>query len=167
MIKIMDGDLFSTDAKFIVHQVNCLGKMASGVALQVRNKYPHVYIEYLKVVSKDMLGEIQIVPCNTQYIGYDSGSIFVPTNEQFICNIFSQEKYGYDGKQYTSEEALKKCFEKLKIKTMERNNNFNAKIAMPYKIGCCRGGADWNRVYAIIEEVFKDCNVELWRLDKE
>lgn len=166
MIKIIDGDLFSTDAKFIVHQVNCLGKMASGVALQVRNKYPHVYREYLKVVSKDMLGEIQIVPCNPQYIGYDSGSIFVPTNEQYICNIFSQEKYGYDGKQYTSEEALKKCFEKLKIKTAEKNNNFNAKIAMPYKIGCCRGGADWNRVYKLIQEIFLNKDVEIYRLDK-
>lgn len=24
-IKIIDGDLFSTDAKIIVHQVNCMG----------------------------------------------------------------------------------------------------------------------------------------------
>ena len=43
MIKIIDGDLFDTDAKFICHQVNCMGKMGSGVALQVRKKFPHVY----------------------------------------------------------------------------------------------------------------------------
>ena len=28
-------------------------------------------------------------------------------------------------------------------------------IAMPYKIGCVRGGANWDEVYAIIQEVFK------------
>ena len=48
MIKIIDGDLFETDAKFIVHQVNCMGRMGSGVALQVKEKYPHVYEEYAK-----------------------------------------------------------------------------------------------------------------------
>ena len=38
---------------------------------------------------------------------------------------------------------------------------------MPYKIGCCRGGADWNIVYEMIEEIFSDdCEVELWKLDK-
>ena len=36
MIKIIDGDLFVTDAKFICHQVNCEGRMDSGVALQVK-----------------------------------------------------------------------------------------------------------------------------------
>lgn len=36
MIKIIDGDLFTTDAKFICHQVNCQKRMESGVALQLR-----------------------------------------------------------------------------------------------------------------------------------
>lgn len=52
MIKIIDGDLFETDAKFIVHQVNCMGRMGSGVALQVKEKYPHVYEEYKKLLLR-------------------------------------------------------------------------------------------------------------------
>ena len=32
---------------------------------------------------------------------------------------------------------------------------------MPYKMGCCRGGADWNTVYGLIEKTFSDCKVEL------
>ena len=36
MIKIINGDLFDTDANIICHQVNCKGKMGSGVALQVK-----------------------------------------------------------------------------------------------------------------------------------
>ncbi len=36
-----------------------------------------------------------------------------------------------------------------------------SKIAMPYKIGCVRGGAVWQEVYARMEEVFKDCEVEV------
>lgn len=166
MIKIIDGDLFTSDARIIAHQVNCQGKMGSGVALQVRNKYPHVYEEYKNIASPKMLGEIQLVPCNTAYIGYDCGNILVPCEEQWICNLFAQDNYGYDGKQYTSMDALVKCFKKLNGCVHEKNNNFNSKIAMPYKIGCVRGGADWEEVYCLIENIFYDCNIELWRYDK-
>ena len=166
MVTIIDGDLFNTNAKFIAHQVNCMGKMDSGVALQVKNKYPHVYEEYQKIASSNMLGQIQLVPCNSKYIGMDSGSLAVPYQEQYICNMFAQNNYGYNGKQYTSLCDLKKCFLSLCWITMEKNANFGAKIAMPYKIGCCRGGADWKDVYSMIEEIFKDTDVELWRFDK-
>ena len=40
-------------------------------------------------------------------------------------------------------------------------------IAFPYKIGSVRGGANWEIIYKMIEEVFKDTNinVEIWRYD--
>lgn len=170
MIKIIKGDLFDTNAKFICHQVNCAGKMESGVALQVRQKYPHVYKEYKKVASEDMLGEVQIIPVNSKFIGHEPGDIWCGMKvkgfreTQWICNLFAQKSYGYDGKQYTSNEALRQCFKKLAGMVHEKNNNFGQTIAMPYKIGCCRGGSDWSDVANIIEEEFKDCNVELWRL---
>lgn len=166
-IKIIDGDLFSTDAKIIVHQVNCMGEMVSGVALQVKKKFPHVYEEYLKVCNENMLGKIQLVPIDKQYIGIAPGMVIrIPEDEQYICNMFSQENYGYDGKQYTSLDAMKKCFKLILGKTYYKNNLYNAKIAMPYKIGCVRGGANWGEVYNIIEEVFENRLVELYRLDK-
>lgn len=165
MIKVIEGNLFDSKAKFIVHQVNCQGKMNSGVALEVKTRYPHVFEEYKKVCHSDMLGKVQIVPTNIQYLRCDSGSKAVPHTEQFICNFFSQDKYGYDGKTYTSLDALQKCLNSLKCKIHEKNNNFGTTIAMPYKIGCVRGGADWNIVYQMIEDTFVDCNVELWRLD--
>ena len=38
---------------------------------------------------------------------------------------------------------------------------------MPYQIGSFRGGADWNDVYGIIQEVFgEEVDVEIWRYDK-
>lgn len=166
MIEIIEGNIFDTKAKFIAHQVNCQKKMGSGVALQVKKRYPHVYEEYMKVCSSDMLGQVQIIPINKKYLGYDSGSLTVPYTEQYICNLFAQNSYGYDGKQYTSIDALRKCFATLNRITHEKNNNFDATIAMPYRIGCVRGGADWKEVYHMMEAIFSDCEVELWRLDK-
>lgn len=160
MIKIIEGDLFDSKATIIAHQVNCQGRMGSGVALQVKQKYHHVYEEYKKVANSFMLGRIQLIPTDK-----NSGTIFNPV-KQYICNMFGQLNYGYDGKQYTSLKALQECFEELR-KTIKKNVAFHdITIAMPYKIGCARGGADWNEVYKMIEEIFYDCNVELWKYDK-
>lgn len=36
---------------------------------------------------------------------------------------------------------------------------------MPYKIGCDRGGADWNEVFNLIQQEFNsDVQIELWKL---
>ena len=165
MIKIIDGDLFDSKAKIIAHQVNCQGHMGSGVALQVKQKYPHVYEKYKEVCSSDMLGEIQLVSTNKDYLKFTPGSVLNPS-KQYICNMFAQNNYGYDGKQYTSVKDLEQCFYKLRNLTYIKNNLFNATIAMSYMIGCCRGGANWNEVYALIEKIFHDCNVELYKYDK-
>ena len=162
MIKIIDGDLFDTDAKFICHQVNCMGKMRSGVALQVREKFPHVYEEYKKVASPKMLGKVQVVPVDPSFVGYPFRGI--PQEKQLICNLFAQNKYGYDGKQYTDINALLECFGV--VAWIAQHFIANGKIAMPYKIGCARGGANWDEVYKIIEYAFSNCAIELWRCDK-
>lgn len=85
-----------------------------------------------------------------------------------FCNFFAQDNYGYDGKQYTSLEALEKCFRTMCWKAHEKNNNFSATIAMPYKIGCDRGGADWDEVYSMMQKIFNelDTHVELWKLNQ-
>ncbi len=38
-------------------------------------------------------------------------------------------------------------------------------LAMPYLMGCHRGGGDWNKVYAMLEEIFVHHNVVLYRKD--
>lgn len=166
-IKIINGNLFDSKAKIICHQVNCQGVMGSGVAAEVKHRYPHVYEEYKKICTSDMLGWTQLIPIHKEYVGVPAGMVLaIPDDEQYICNMFSQNKYGYDGKQYTSLSAIRSCFECVKNYTLTKYGLYGATIAMPYKIGCVRGGADWDKVYQIIEEVLGDCNVELWRLDK-
>ena len=45
-IREVIGDLLEGDSKIIVHQVNCMGEMNSGVAKAIRNKYPEVFEQY-------------------------------------------------------------------------------------------------------------------------
>ena len=145
MIKHIKCDIFESGADVILHQVNCQGIMGSGIAKQVKAKYPNVFLSYKKICDgfsdkKKLLGMGQCVRT-------DDG--------KFIVNLFAQENFGYDGKCYTDYKALKKCLEQVRDYPM-----FDEQIiAIPYLMGCHRGGGDWNVVYKMIEEVFKDNDV--------
>ena len=97
---------------------------------------------------------------------------FDSKSNKFFASLFAQDSYGYDGKQYTDIEAFRLCLVELK-KTFgpcTKNNDGSyqpTSIAFPYKIGCVRGGADWDVVYDIIEDELSNAgyNVEFWRLD--
>lgn len=151
MVKIVDGNLMCSKTDIIAHQVNCRGAFNSGVAREIREFDPTVYADYREYcvgkTPNKLLGTVK-------YFKSNSGRIY--------ANLFAQASYGYDGKQYTDINALRKCFENLRDYSIRENLT----VAMPYKIGSVRGGAKWEEVYEIIEEVFKDCVVELWRLDR-
>ena len=134
---IIEDDILNANTHFIIHQVNCQGKMASGVAKAIRNKHPEVYTEYIKHLekrekeNKSALGDMQVIYVNM--CGYKG-----------IINMFTQDKYGYDGKQYTDLKAFKECLESIN----EYCNGVS--VAFPWKIACVRGGADWNVVLPMI-----------------
>ena len=145
--KVIDGDLLNTRAKYICHQVNCKGRMGSGVAKQIRAKYPEVYPAYVKEANADMLGIPQFVQC------YDG---------KVIINMFAQQSYGYDGRQYTSYEAFAKCLD-----LMSHIIPAGETIAMPFMIGCGLGGGSWEIITDLItEKLCKKYTVEFWRLPK-
>ena len=154
-VVIKEGNVFDSDADIICHQVNCQGVMGSGVAKEVRERYPYVFREYklecdrAKDCPAKLLGKVQILAVDEN------------DKTRWIVNCFGQEKYGYDGAQYTSVGALTEAFQK--VTTFVRNSSMS--IAMPYKIGCCRGGANWDTVKKIIEDTFQGVDVELWKLE--
>lgn len=142
MIKHIKCDIFKSGADVICHQVNCQGVMGSGIAKQVRDKYPKVYKAYKKVCTSDerLLGRTQIIPIN---------------ESQSIANLFAQDNFGYDKQCYTDYSALINCLKQIYAFCP------NKTIAIPYLMSCARGGGDWNIVYEIIEEIFgdSDCDV--------
>lgn len=153
MIKIIDGDLLTAKTDVIAHQVNCQGKFNSGVAKAIREHDFGVYKDYHEYCKANnpevLLGTIRW--CTAE-------------NGQKIANLFAQNSYGYDGKQYTDLGMLRTCLLDLRLIC----DSFHWSLAMPYKIGSVRGGAKWEDVYAMIEEIFGDFEygLELWRLDK-
>lgn len=165
-VKIIDGDLFTTKARIIAHQVNCQGVMGSGVAKQIRQRNPQMFLNYArhcaaaKRTGWSPLGTNLILHTDADADSYVPGTMVY--TGQYICNMFAQNMYGYDGRRYTNIDALRSCF--IKLAQYAREDGLT--VAMPYKVGCVRGGANWEVVYKMIEEIFRDVNVELWRLDK-
>jgi O-acetyl-ADP-ribose deacetylase (regulator of RNase III) len=125
-------DILQAKENIIVHQVNELGVMGAGLALQIKNKYPEVYTKYKAVANKECLGKIQMIK-----IG----------ENKYICNMFSQRGISRTHKT-TDYELMELCMSKLSKYSKEKNLT----IAIPYKIGCGLAGGDWNTVTKIIEK---------------
>lgn len=147
MIVYKGGDIFTTDAQIIVHGCNAQGKMGSGIALQIRDKYPIAYDFY-----KDTYEEK----------GLEVGSILmVNAGDKIIANAITQEYYGYNKHRiYAYSEDIEKC---MKVLAHNLRGHTGVKIAMP-KIGCGLGGNNWENVSKIIEKELKDFEVEVWAL---
>lgn len=145
MIHYVKGNLLDSDCDYICHQVNCQGVMGSGIARQIRERWPEVYdayVEWHKSCSAEgpdghpyqyMLGNILTVPISM---------------EQSIINMAAQNRYGYDGMKYTSYDAFWLCLRHIADSVPKR-----CAIGFPKNIGCGLGGGNWKVISALIEEI--------------
>ncbi len=151
MIKFIDGNIFDSTANIICHQCNNLGAFNSGIAREVRERYPAVYQSYLEDYQA---GKLEL--------GYVNFTTAEP--RRVIANMIAQNGYGYDGKRYTDYVALHKCLKEVRqFALMEYD--VQPVIAFPYMMSCVRGGGDWNVVYNMIENTFDKFDIEIWRFD--
>ena len=146
MVTVVKGNLLNASEKIIAHQVNCQKKMNSGVAKAIREKWPIVFEKYQKAESQ--LGFVDFILIDNHY--------------NYVANMYAQDNYGYDGKQYTNYDAFRQCCKK--IVEFCRNMTIKYTVAMPYKIASDRGGADWDKIMDILLEEFTDIDLTLYKL---
>jgi O-acetyl-ADP-ribose deacetylase (regulator of RNase III) len=144
MVTVVKGNLLEAKENIIAHQVNCQKKMNSGVAKAIREKWSKVFEYYQR--TEPQLGNV--------------GFVEVVYGRQYVANMYSQDKYGYDGKQYTDYEAFRKCCKNI----VENLESKKYTVAMPYKIASDRGGADWDKIMDILLEEFTDVDLTLYKL---
>ena len=145
MVTVVKGNLLNASEKIIAHQVNCQKKMNSGVAKAIREKWPIVFEKYQKAESQ--LGFVDF--------------ILIDNNYHYVANMYAQDNYGYDGKQYTNYDAFRQCCKKI-VETCRNLSKYT--VAMPYKIASDRGGADWDKIMDILLEEFTDIDLTLYKL---
>ena len=143
MVKFENGNLLDAPVDYICHQVNCQGRMGSGIAGQIRERWPKVYSNYMERYylyadchsEQHLLGEISIVD----------------VKDKRVINMFGQLHYGYDGDRYTSYDAFWSCLMKIKSDVPK-----GSKIGFPYGIGCGLGGANFEVISTMIDVVLGD-----------
>ena len=150
---LIQGDILNLQEpiKFICHQVNCKGKMAKGLALQIRNKYPEVYNDYMKEFKNNNLGLGKVI-------------ITKIDNFNYIISLCTQDDYKKnmnENKCYTDYKALNTAIEFLY--SLQNNLLNKGKISLfyfPYNYGCGLAGGDWNVVQLIIKKYLNPIFVE-------
>lgn len=121
-------DITTVQRGIIVHGVNCQGRMGSGVALAIRNKWPEAYNRYMMLCRNTTKKENLLH--TSQFVIVDE--------DLYVGNLFTQVFYGYDGKKYADLQAVKR--------TLEDAFKFAKGLQLPLympKIACTRGGLNW------------------------
>ncbi len=159
-IKELNGNLLDSTAPCICHQVNCKGAMGAGVARSIREKWPVVFTQYKAFVDKTMALDRR--KPSSVLLG-EMLPVRVSTTQQ-VLNLFGEDSFGRDGRRYTDYEAIYRSLEKAADYCAKNQID---RIALPYKMGAARGGADWDVILAMIRSTFKgtDISIEIWRLD--
>lgn len=62
---------------------------------------------------------------------------------------------------YTKTEALTRGLKEVK----ELSKQLNKSVAIPYGIGCGLAGGDWNIISELIDSIFSDYKVTIYKLD--
>lgn len=131
----------------IVHGCNCQGVMGSGVAKQLRSKYPDIFLPYAEALEQSHQMDINPI----------GGIICVRvTNTLIVINALTQQYYGRDGNKYVSYKALQAAMEKVADRF-----GIDVPIHIPYLIGAGLGGGDEEKILRIIETKLKEHEVHL------
>ena len=133
MINYVTGDLLGATQRVIIHGCNAQGVMGSGVARQIRQRWPNVYEVYALRHRVFGLGLGEIVPVAT-------------LDGRIIVNCITQDGFGRDGRRYVDYDAIDRCLALVN----DRVQGWEAtEVAMP-RIGAGLGGGDWEVIEQIV-----------------
>lgn len=147
MILTINSDLFkdvpvqgSESPIIIAHGCNAQGKMRSGFAKVVRDLNEGVFEAYFNS-------------------GYKLGTVsyFNLYPNVYVANCVTQEFFGYDGKKYTSYDAVDLCFKDINLIATELSKSSNSKVKLLFpKIGSVLGGGNLDIINTIIDVNVQD-----------
>lgn len=149
MIEIVEhSNLLEVKSGIICHQVNCIGAMGAGIALQIKNKWPVVFNDYKKECQlfvhnpKKLLGKVQDTLVSDKLV---------------VANCFGQVYPGRNGIM-TDYQAWDDILEKLN----DLSNFFSLELHFPYMVGCGLAGGNWDTMLNKIRDKFESTNTKVF-----
>ena len=138
--------------------------MGSGIAKQIREKWPQVQKEYCDNI--DYCYENGFCRDSYDFLGMINWTEV--DKDRYVVNFYSQDTYLPRNKCHTDYKAFRNCC--ISLKEFLSDISFEREymtIGFPYKIGCGLAGGDWSIVSKIIEEELSVYNVEIWEYKED
>lgn len=147
-MKTITGNLLEVKKGIIAHQVNCLGIMGAGLALQIAKRWPHVDDQYEKLTKVPKIREQHVL------LGYVQ---FVPVSQELtVANVFGQHETVHKGRGVATDyAALEEAFRDIDLAC----NGDTSRVFFPFKFGCGLAGGDWRRVLELLEHYCPDATI--------
>jgi O-acetyl-ADP-ribose deacetylase (regulator of RNase III) len=156
-MKYVKGNLLDMaengDFHVIVHGCNIHHTFGSGIAKQIRERYPQAYeVDLLSNLSDPRkLGMYTAAEIYVRDAEGDAISTFV------IINLYTQATFGKTG-VHVDYDAIARGFYALDLALKNSYGaNHELRIGIP-KIGAGLGGGDWDKIVSIIEE---NCKLDI------
>lgn len=137
----------------LVHGCNAQGVMGSGIALQIKEKYPEAFEEYSRTTNHS------VYDTNRSALLGASPWVEIKGTDLYIVNAIVQEKYGTDGAKYVDYDAIYKSFRFVRALADVKK----LPVHFPM-IGCGRGGGKWEEIAPLIEKALGHVVGHLWVL---
>lgn len=144
------GDILSVTEGIIVHGCNAQGVMKSGIAKDIREKYPQVYEDYKQ---------------HERERGLELGDAIYTTihKDLIIVSAITQEFYGRAKVIYVDYDAISSAFMKIGLVASLKGLDVHFPL-----IGCGLANGKWSEVKPRIdEELCLDDRSHLWVLTEE
>jgi O-acetyl-ADP-ribose deacetylase (regulator of RNase III) len=161
VIEIKTGDILSVAEAILVHGCNCQGKMNSGIAKQIRTKWPAVYEAYYERHEKTGLQLGDIVAVGREKARHiHAASDQLPKN-LVVVNAMTQFFYGQDKNTlYVDYEAVFSAFARVSL--IARDTGLPVHFPL---IGCGLANGKWEEVSMAIRAAMpKGTKLTLWKL---
>ena len=134
MITFIKGDIFKSPAQVITNTVNCVGVMGAGLALQFKNRYPELFIDYKSRCDRNAV---------------QPGVPYLFENEKVQILNFPTKRHWKENSRLEDIEAG------LKYLAKNYNEMGIGSLALP-PLGCGLGGLNWLDVKALMVENLSD-----------
>lgn len=130
------GDMFTTEAGYIGHGVNCKGVMGRGIAKTVREQFPITYSSYRELCIREGLaaGDVQMVN----------------ENGVTVVNLATQTFPGPDARYGA---LFMSCMKAAQMITEQCKKDGRTPVLAIPQIGCGIGGLEWSKVETLLKSV--------------
>lgn len=135
VFEAIDTHLSNDTPVVFFHGCNARGVMGSGVAKQVKEKWPEAYEGYASVCEDHKPDEL-----TGRNIWWEDGNLQV-------MNGITQHDYGSDEKAYANPNHIRRCIRNAEFRSCPDDTRF-----LTVRVGCGLGGLNWLTVRPIFEQ---------------